>query len=58
MKDRDDAAPYLTAHTQLEALFNEMYEEQLTAECKTEKQKEVRRRMRKLKLRLVEGGLS
>lgn len=46
----EDALPYL------KGLFDEIYEEQLAAECKTEKEKEVRRRMRKLKLRVVEGG--
>lgn len=42
----------------LQSLFDEMYEEMLAEECKSEKQKALKRRMRKLKLRLVQGGKS
>lgn len=38
------------------SLFDELYEEQMTAEGRTEKQKAILRRMRALKLRVVEGG--
>lgn len=42
--------------TPLQDLFNELYEEQMEADKRTEKQKAILRRMRALKLRVVEGG--
>lgn len=51
MNHLDDAGKYLLA-----GIFNEIYEEQMEAEKRTEKQKAVLRRMRALKLRVIEGG--